>query len=208
MREKTVEQFMSELASKAPVPGGGGAAAIAGALGTALSSMVANLTTGKKKYAAYQEDIDRILERSEQLWNRFLELMEEDARVFEPLSKAYGLPKSTPEETAYRENVMEEALLAASLTPLAMMETVAEAVALHEELAVKGSVLAVSDVGVGVKLLEAALHGASLNVYINTRLMKNREKAEELNARTEELISRCEERCHRVFEEVRGKLIN
>ena len=207
MQETTLLQFIKALSSKAPVPGGGGASAMAGAIGTALASMVGNLTSGKKKYAEYQPDIERILEEAERLTTKLLQLIEEDAAVFEPLSKAYGLPKGTPEELAHKEEVMEGALYEASLVPLRIMETAVEAIRLQEELSVKGSVLAISDVGVGAKLLEAALQGASLNVYINTKLMKNREQAEELNQRAEALIQEGAERSQQVFEVVKSRLL-
>ena len=200
MQETTLLQFIKALSSKAPVPGGGGASALAGAIGTALASMVGNLTSGKKKYAEYQPDIERILEEAERLTTKLLQLIEEDAAVFEPLSKAYGLPKGTPEELAHKEEVMEGALYEASLVPLRIMETAVEAIRLQEELSVKGSVLAISDVGVGAKLLEAALQGASLNVYINTKLMKNREQAEAL-------IQEGAERSQQVFEVVKSRLL-
>ena len=207
MQETTLLQFVEALSSKAPVPGGGGASALAGAIGTALASMVGNLTSGKKKYAKYQPDIERILQEAGQLTNRLLELIEEDAAAFEPLSKAYGLPKGTPEELARKEEIMEGALYEASLVPLRIMETAVEAIRLQEELAVKGSALAISDVGVGAKLLEAALQGASLNVYINTKLMKNRGRAEELNQRAEELIKEGVRISQQVFEMVKGRLL-
>lgn len=207
MQETTLLQFIKALSSKAPVPGGGGASALAGAIGTALASMVGNLTSGKKKYAEYQPDIERILEEAERLTTKLLQLIEEDAAVFEPLSKAYGLPKGTPEELAHKEEVMEGALYEASLVPLRIMETAVEAIRLQEELSVKGSVLAISDVGVGAKLLEAALQGASLNVYINTKLMKNREQAEELNQRAEAFIQEGVERSRQVFEAVKSRLL-
>ncbi len=206
MQETTLLQFIKALSSKAPVPGGGGASALAGAIGTALASMVGNLTSGKKKYAEYQPDIERILEEAERLTTKLLQLIEEDAAVFEPLSKAYGLPKGSP-ELAHKEEVMEGALYEASLVPLRIMETAVEAIRLQEELSVKGSVLAISDVGVGAKLLEAALQGASLNVYINTKLMKNREQAEELNQRAEALIQEGAERSQQVFEVVKSRLL-
>lgn len=206
MQDGTIARFAERLASKAAVPGGGGASALAGAIGAALASMVGNLTSGKKKYAAYQPDIERILAEADQLRQKLLGLMDEDAEAFEPLSRAYGLPKDTPEEEAHKEMVMEAALLDASLVPLRIMETALAAVRLQEELAVKGSTLALSDVGVGAKLLEAALEGASLNVFINTKLMRNRVKAEELNARTEALLKEGTEVCAEIFTSVKEKL--
>lgn len=206
MKAYSLEQFVEVLASGAPVPGGGGASALTGALGTALASMVGNLTTGKQKYAQYQEDIERILAEAGRLQQELLDLVNEDAAAFEPLSRAYRLPKDTPEALAHREAVMEEALVTASLTPLRIMEKTLEAMDLQEELLEKGSVMALSDVGVGIKLLEAALQGASLNVFINTGMMKDRSRAEEINARAEALIAAGTEQAERVFREVKERL--
>lgn len=189
MTERSCKEFISMLASGAPVPGGGGASAMVGALGTALGSMVGNLTLGKKKYENVQSDIKMILEKAENLKENLISLVQEDAEVFEPLSKAYGLPRNTDEEKQKRDEIMEEALRLACSVPLKIMEESLEAIALHEELAVKGTKLAVSDVGVGVMFCKTALMGASLNVYINTKLMKNREYAAEINTKTEGMLA-------------------
>ncbi len=189
MLEKSCQEFIDVLASAEPVPGGGGAAAYAGALGVALGSMVANLTVGKKKYAAVQEDIALILDKAVSLQNRLAGLVQRDAQVFEPLSKAYGLPKETAEQQLLRNQVMEEALLAASLVPLEIMEQAYEGLLLHAELAEKGSRLAVSDVGVGVQMLRAAILGAAMNIFINVKSMENRRQAEEIREKAEKLIA-------------------
>ena len=188
MTEKSCNAFLDELASSAPVPGGGGASAVCGAMGAALAGMVANLTAGKKKYAIYEQDIESLLARSEKLRRELAALADKDAQAFEPLSKAYGLPKDTEEQRAARDKVMEEALKKASEVPLEIMEKACEAISLHTELAVKGSRLAVSDVGVGALFCKSALMGASLNVFINTRLMKDRALAAQLERRADELI--------------------
>lgn len=190
MTEKSCNAFLDELASSAPVPGGGGASAVCGAMGAALAGMVANLTAGKKKYAIYEQDIESLLARSEKLRRELAALADKDAQAFEPLSKAYGLPKDTEEQRAARDKVMEEALKKASEVPLEIMEKACEAISLHTELAVKGSRLAVSDVGVGALFCKSALMGASLNVFINTRLMKDRALAAQLERRADELIKK------------------
>ncbi|MEL7624013.1 MAG: cyclodeaminase/cyclohydrolase family protein [Clostridiales bacterium] len=189
MLDKSCQEFIDVLASAEPVPGGGGAAAYAGALGVALGSMVANLTVGKKKYAAVQEEIVLILDKAVSLQNRLAGLVQRDAEVFEPLSKAYGLPKETAEQQLLRNQVMEEALLAASLVPLEIMEQAYEGLLLHAELAEKGSRLAVSDVGVGVQMLRAAILGAAMNIFINVKSMENRRQAEEIREKAEKLIA-------------------
>ncbi|NCC68242.1 MAG: sugar ABC transporter substrate-binding protein [Clostridia bacterium] len=182
--EMSSRSFTEVLASKEPVPGGGGASALVGAIGTALASMVGNLTTGKKKYAEFEPDIKRIIEKASELRNTLLMLIDEDAKCFEPLSKAYSLPKDDPK----RSETTENALRLACTAPLAIMKTAAEAIELHAELAVKGSVLMISDVGVGVLCCKTALMGASLNIFINVRLMKDRAYAESLKSETDALL--------------------
>ena len=165
---KSCREFVTVLASSEPAPGGGGASALVAALGTALGNMVGSLTVGKKKYADVQEDILALNARAEALRARLVELVEEDARAFEPLSRAYGLPASTEEEKARKAAVMAQALDAACAAPLALMEALCQAIDLHREYAQKGTAIAISDVGVGVACCKAALQGASLNVFINT----------------------------------------
>lgn len=206
MLEKSCLDFNTALASSEPVPGGGGASAYVGALGVALGSMVGNLTLGKKKYADVQDDIKRILEKAEVLRKEFEELVVKDAEAFEPLSKAYGLPKNTEEERKIRDQVMESALKLACTVPIKIMEKTIEAIELHEELAEKGSRIALSDVGVGVVFCKAALMGASLNVFINTKLMKDREEAEKLNLKADDLISNGSSRADAVYSKVKTEI--
>lgn len=195
-----IEEFTEVLASKSAIPGGGGASALTAALGIALGSMVGNLTVGKKKYKDVEKEIRRQMQQAEVLQRELLLFIDKDAEAFEPLSKAYGLPKETEEQLEYRNKVMEEALLKASLVPLQIMETVLEAIAVLEVMAEKGSRIAVSDAGVGVQFCRAALLGASMNVFINTKLMKDREKAAQLNQRCEELMEDGVKRADAVFE--------
>jgi len=183
---KSCTEFVDVLASKAPVPGGGGASALVGAIGTALGSMVGNLTVGKKKYAAVEEDIKKILEKAEALQKELLHLVDQDAVVFEPLSKAYGIPKEDPN----REKIMEEALKNACTVPMDIMRACCRAIELHEELAEKGSALALSDVGVGVAFCKSALMGASLNVFINTKSMVDREYAASIEKEADEMLEK------------------
>ena len=206
LTKKSCIEFTDALASSAPVPGGGGASAMVGALGTALGSMVGNLTLGRKKYQDVQEDIKVILVKAKALQNGLLSLVERDAEVFEPLSKAYGLPKSTPEELKKRDEVMEEALKTACSVPLEIMERAVEAIALHEELAVKGTRMALSDVGVGVLFCRSALMGAALNVFINTKSMKDREYADKINIKADELLQRGIDQADRVYRDVESSL--
>lgn len=189
IKEQTIQDFLDVLSSKQPVPGGGGASALGGALGTALGLMVGNLTVGKKKYAAVEEDVRADMEKLLALQETFMELADDDAKVFAPLAAAYSLPTVTEEERAYKAAVMEENLLAASLVPLQIMEAAKEALELLKDLEQKGSVMAVSDVGVAVQFIRTALTGAVMNVYINTKSMKTPKKAGELNAKAEKLLA-------------------
>lgn len=202
MMEKNCIEFLNMLSSAAPVPGGGGASAMTGALGVALGSMVGNLTLGKKKYENVQEDVRIILKKAEVLQKNLLALVEEDAEAFQPLSKAYGLPKLTEEEKAKRDEIMESALRIACSVPIKIMEKSIEAITLHEELAVKGTRIAISDVGVGVLFCKSALMGASLNVFINTKLMKNREYAEDINHTAQKMLTDGMGRADKVYNEV------
>ena len=186
MLELSLTDFTEKLSSKDAVPGGGGASALVGAMGAALASMVGNLTIGKPKYAAVEEDVKALMHRAKKAEKKLLELVEDDAKAFEPLSKAYGIPKTDPS----RDEIMENALAVASAPPMEMMRISAEVVDILSELIGKGSVLAVSDVGVGAALAAAAMKGASLNVFINTGLMKNRETAARLNAEADALLTK------------------
>ena len=188
VEQQTIQDFLTVLSSKQPVPGGGGASALAGALGNALGQMVVNLTLGKKKYQDVEEEMQRQLKCLEEMQQEFLRLSEEDARVFAPLAAAYSLPAETENDRAYKDQVMEENLLAASLVPLQIMEKTMELFTVLAFLGEKGSRLAVSDVGVGVQFARTALTGAVMNVYINTKSMKNRDKARELNDRADRMI--------------------
>lgn len=206
VEQKTIEGFLEVLSSKEPVPGGGGASALAGALGNALGQMVANLTIGKKKYADVEAEIKELLERMQKLQTAFVTLADRDAQVFAPLAQCYSLPSLTEEEKAYKEKVMEERLLDASFVPLEIMEHAVAMLGILEILGDKGSRLAVSDVGVGVQFIRASLLGAVMNVYINTKSMKNREKAEELNARAGQLIEEGTAWADRIYAKVLDQL--
>jgi formiminotetrahydrofolate cyclodeaminase len=173
MLDKSCTQFLEELSSKAPVPGGGGACAYVGAIGMALGSMVGNLTKGKKKYQDVEEDIIELLKKSEEIIENLKGLVSKDAEVFYPLSQAYGLPTTTEEEKQKKDEVLQAALVEASKVPLEIAKTCLDAILLHEEYAKKGTRIAISDVGVGVIFCKSALQGAKLNVLINTKIMKD-----------------------------------
>src|SRR5665648_1169007 len=168
--EKKCGEFIEILASKNPVPGGGGASALVAAIGAALGNMVGSLTVGKTKYIDVEEEIVALKTKSNRLQKELLELVELDASVFEPLSKAYGLPKETKEEKQAKAVIMEEALKNASSVPLEIMRKCCEAILIQAEFAAKGSAIALSDAGVGAIFCKAALQGASLNAVSYTHL--------------------------------------
>lgn len=204
--EKSSKEFVEVLASKEPVPGGGGASALVGAIGCALGNMVGSLTVGKKKYADVEGDIIELKKKADILQAQLLELVDEDAKAFEPLAKAYGMPKETDEEKAEKAKVMEAALKTACGVPLEIMKKCAGAIELIEQFAAKGSRLALSDAGVGASFCKAALYGASLNVFINTKAMADRDTAEKLNKEALELMEEYGSRADKVFETVKKSL--
>lgn len=200
--EKNVDGFLETLASSAPTPGGGGAAALCGALGIALGNMVGSLTLGKKKYADVQEDITALNSRAEALRADFAALIDADAEAFAPLSRAYSIPKDAPG----RDEIMESALLRAAEPPLEIMRKCAEALDVIADYAAKGSALAVSDAGCAAALCGAALQAAALNVRINTKSMKNRAAAEEIDAETDELLQKYSTIAQEIYKRVYGRL--
>ncbi|NLO97679.1 MAG: cyclodeaminase/cyclohydrolase family protein, partial [Peptococcaceae bacterium] len=157
MLNKSAKEFLASLASKEPVPGGGGASAYVGAIGMALGLMVGNLTVGKKKYQEVEADVYALMAKGQKIIDRLQELVTEDAEAFFPLSQAYKMPQNTPEELRQNEETMQKALIKATLVPLEIARCCAQGIALQEDLAQKGNVLAISDVGVGVAFLKAAL---------------------------------------------------
>ncbi len=206
MLEGRATDFIEALSSAKPVPGGGGACAAVGAFAAALGMMVANLTVGKKRYEDVEEEIKETLSRLDELKRQLLVMTDKDAECFEPLARAYGLPKGTEEEKAKKERVLEKALYEASVVPLELMETLLKVMECLKLLGEKGSRLAVSDVGVGILFAQAALEGASLNVFINTKLMKNYERAQELNQKAEALIQEGTKFQEGIYQEVCAKI--
>ena len=201
IKEQVIQDFLDVLSSKEPVPGGGGASALCGAVGNALGQMVANLTVGKKKYAEAEP------EKMVKLQAEFTALADDDAKVFAPLAKAYSLPSETEEQKAYKAEVMETNLLAASAVPLQIMEKSMQMLTILDRLADIGSRMAVSDVGVAVQSTRAALLGAAMNVYINTKSMKDRNKAEELNNSANKMIEEGSRQADRIYDKVLKALI-
>ena len=199
-------EFTEQLSSKAPVPGGGGTSALVGALSASLCSMVGSLTVGKKKYIPVEAEIKALMEKTEQLRLELLALVEADAEAFEPLSKAYGLPKETEEQIAEKERIMESCLKEAADVPFQIMKKVCEIIDVVDIFREKGSVLAVSDAGVAAAFAAAALKSAALNVFINTRLMKDSAAAEEINKECNDMLSKYIPMAEGTFNTVSRKL--
>ena len=201
--EKNIDKFLEALASSAPTPGGGGAAALCGALGIALGNMVGSLTLGKKKYADVQEDIAALNSRAEALRADFVALIDADAAAFAPLSRAYGLPKDDPA----RAEIMEAALKRATEPPLEIMRRCAAALDVIADYAAKGSALAISDAGCAAALAIAAMKAAALNVRINTKSMADREAADKMNAEAAGLYEKYEKEAEEIYQNVYGRLV-
>ena len=177
MTMESCRKFVEVLASDAPAPGGGGAAALVGAIGTALGNMVGSLTLGKKKYADVQEEIIALKKRCDELQKELLDQVEADDKGFVPLAKAYGIPKDDPN----RDAILEEATVTACAVPMHIMELCCQTLDCVAVFAAKGSRLAVSDAGCAAILVKGALQAASLNVFINTKTLKDRQLAQEMN---------------------------
>ena len=200
MTLETCRNFVTVLASDAPAPGGGGAAALVGAIGTALGNMVGSLTVGKKKYADVEAEIIELKAKCDALQTELLNQVEADEVNFLPLAKAYGIPKDDPN----RDKIMEEATIIACSTPMKIMELCCQAIDCIAVFAAKGSRLAVSDAGCGAVCCKAALQAASLNVFINTKTLKNREVAEELNRQANLMLNTYGQIADDIFNDVKA----
>ena len=200
MTMESCRKFVEVLASNEPAPGGGGAAALVGAIGTALGNMVGSLTVGKKKYADVEEEIIALKAKCDALQKDLLDQVEADEINFVPLAKAYGIPK----DDSNRDTIMEEATMVACSTPVKIMELCCEAMEAIAVFAEKGSRLAVSDAGCGAVCVKAALQAASLNVFINTKTLKNREVAEEMNAKCLGMLDKYGKMADEIFETVKA----
>ncbi len=204
--DKTCRQFVEATAGKEPVPGGGSVSALVGALGAALGRMVGSLTVGKKKYAAVEEEMLRLMGEADSLRQELLDLVQQDIDIFKPLSELYGMKAETPEEKDRKAQLMEEALDNACRVPIEIMEKCGRAIELSAVFAEKGSKLAVSDAAASAIICKAALQAASLNVYINTGTMKNRKRAQELDDKCALHLMNYTAMADEVFERVSEKL--
>lgn len=204
--KNTCEEFVDMTFSNAPAPGGGSVAALAASLGAALGGMVCSLTTGKKKYAQYEEDIQRLMRELKDLTREFFNIMDEDVENFLPLSKAYGLPSTTDEEKAFKAQELDRCLKLAVQAPVRLLKTSCGSIPLFEELTEKGSKLALSDVGCGIALIRSAMSCAWLNIEININMIKDEAYAEGLRKECTSLLKEGLKKCDEIYDKVDSAL--
>ena len=206
IKDKSVQVFLDELASKASTPGGGSAAAIIGAMGAALISMVANFTVGKKGYEDVDADARDILQHSEDLRDQLTGMIKADVDVFNRVMAAYGMPKETDEEKAARSEEIQAALKEATDVPLACAQAYAEVIKLCQPIAEKGNKNVISDAGVAVLAGQAALRSAALNVYINIGGIKDEAFRSDRQKQLEDILAGMDALTEDVYELVKSKL--
>ncbi|CAN2535035.1 Methenyltetrahydrofolate+cyclohydrolase [Methylocapsa aurea] len=205
-KNETIGKFLDDLASERPTPGGGGAAAVSGAIGAALVSMVANLTIGKKNYEAVEDDLKAARAEAERLRAELTAAIEEDVVAFNSVMGSYGLPRATDEEKAARSAAIQAALKDATLAPLRAVKACFEVIRLSEIAADKGNLNVISDAGVAVLAANAGLRSAALNVYINAKAIKDRAFAETQIGEVEALLAAAAEKTEAVYTTVRNKI--
>jgi formiminotetrahydrofolate cyclodeaminase len=206
IKDDSVEDFLAALASKASTPGGGSAAAIMGGIAAALSSMVCNLTVGRKKFAAVEEEMTDVLARADSLRARMVYAIEEDVAAFGSVMAAYGLPKATEAEQQDRGEAIQAALRDATEAPLACARLCHEAIELAEIVAARGNPAVISDGGVAVLAAHAALRSSALNVYVNAKAIEDRVFASQKLEALEALLADAGTRAEAVYEAVRKQL--
>ena len=204
--DKKVSNFLDELASNSPTPGGGSVAALAGALGAALISMVGNLTIGKKKYEDVEEDIKKIISSSEKLRYKLSQLIEEDVMAFNNFMATYKMPKETEDEKKIRAEKIQESLIEAAKVPLTVAYKCLEVLSLSKEVAEKGNINVISDAGVAALMAEAALESAIINVKINLRMIKDEKVRTELSSSIKEILLKEKGQKEKVLEIVEEKI--
>jgi formiminotetrahydrofolate cyclodeaminase len=206
IKDNRIEEFLDALASQAATPGGGGAAAIIGAMGAALVSMVCNLTIGKKKYAEVEADMKDVLVKAEALRQRLTGMIEDDAKAFDAVMGAYGMPKETDADKEARDRAIQAALKLATDVPLACARAAREVIDLAETASGKGNLNVISDAGVGVLAAYAALRSAALNVWTNARMIADRTFAEAKLKELNELLAGADAATEQAYGTVKGKV--
>lgn len=206
IKDQPISEFLNDLASKASTPGGGSAAAIIGSMGAALTSMVCNLTVGKKNYEHFDVEMKEALRKSEGLRARMTEMIKADVDVFDRVMAAYGMPKDSDDEKAARSSEIQEALKEATDVPLACAKLAREVMEISKPVAGKGNKNVISDSGVSVLAAYAALRSAALNVYINIGGIKDRAFAEDREKQLEEVLAGSDDLLESVYQTVKDRL--
>ena len=206
IKDKSIQIFLDELASKSATPGGGSVSALMGAQSAALTSMVCNLTIGKPKYAEVEAEMQALLQKSEALREKLTGLIKADIDVFNRLMAAYGLPKETDEEKVVRTEAIQTVLKAATEVPLDCARACAEAIELSRCAANKGNLGVISDAGAAVMAGYGGLKSASLNVYINTGSLKDRQFAEAKLTELETILKDVDVAVEEIYQMVKTKL--
>lgn len=202
MHKLSLEEFTQKTFSKDPVPGGGGVSGFVGSLAASLSGMVTSLTIGKKKYAEYEDELNAISKKANDLRIKLLNSINKDAEMFYPLSKAYAIEKGTPG----REEKLEECLKLAASSPFEILNLIKEVIELDERLAVIGSKLAISDAATSAMLAYGALYGAYINIIVNTKLMNDKEYASKLEQESLKILNVYSKRAYNTYNEVLKRL--
>lgn len=206
VKNQSIQEFLDQLASSAPTPGGGGAAAMLGAMGAALTSMVCNLTVGKEKYQDVEEEMKSTLKAAEDLRASLTDMIAADVEVFDKLMGSYGLPKETDEQKTARSEAIQVALREATDVPLNCARACAEVISVSRSAAEKGNVNVISDAGVSVMAAYGALKSAALNVYINAGSIKDKAFAEERLAELEKIMATADKDTNDIYDIVKNKL--
>lgn len=206
IKDNSIQKFLDELAGSSSTPGGGSAAAVMGAMGAALVSMVCNLTIGKKNYADVEADMREVLGRSENLRHRLTGMINDDVAAFNQVMAAYGMPKNSDEDKARRTAAIQEALKRATQVPLSCAKVSFEVMELAKRAAEKGNVNVVSDAGVAVLAACSALKSAALNVYVNTAAIKDEAFNAQKLAELDKVLADADRFTDGVYELVKGKL--
>lgn len=206
IKDTAVEPFLDALASQTATPGGGSAAAIIGAMGAALVSMVCNLTIGKKKYADVEDEMKHVLGKAESLRRRLTSMIEDDVQAFDKVMAAYGMPKETDADKGRRDDAIQASLKLATDVPMRCCHAAREVIDLAGIASDKGNLNVISDAGVAVLAGYAALRSAALNVFTNARMINDRAFADAKLEELHELLAGAESATENAYDVVKGKL--
>jgi len=206
IKDSAIEPFLDALASSAATPGGGSAAAILGAMGAALVSMVCNLTIGKKKYAEVEEEMKDVLAKAEDLRRRLTGMIQDDVKAFDTVMGAYGMPKKTDAEKAARGEAIQAALKLATDVPIACCRVAREVIDLALAASEKGNINVISDAGVGVLAANAALRSAALNVFINAKMISDKSFVDAKLQELDGLLAGADAATEKAYDIVKGKV--